>query len=82
VDAFVWLRADWGKGDHWFWGKVAERSNFAQLLDHAWRYHFSEIRKNPDALKAFKALTINLAAQQDPVALEVQRQIGSATMRR
>lgn len=81
VDVFIWLRASWEKNDHWFWQKVAEHSNFARLLDYAWRHHFPEIRKNPDALKAFKTLTINLAAQQDPVALEVQRQIAGVATR-
>jgi hypothetical protein len=75
VDTFVWLRPSWEKADRWFWKTAVERSHLSQLLEHAWRRHFGNIRKNPDALKAFKTLTLNLAAKQVPIALEVQQQI-------
>ena len=77
VDAFVWLHPSWEQAGVWFWKIAVERSHFSQLLEHAWRRHFPNIRKNPEALKAFKTLTLKLAAQQVPIALEVQQQIGS-----
>jgi hypothetical protein len=77
VDALVWLHPSWEQASGWFWKTAVERSHFSQLLEHAWRHHLGEIRKNPDALKAFKTLTLRLAAQQVPIALEVQQQIGS-----
>ena len=79
VDAFVWLLPSWERANHWFWEKAAERSSFATLLEHAWRSHFADIRKRPDALKAFKMLTLKLASQQIPIALEVQGLIGTTT---
>jgi hypothetical protein len=77
VDALVWLLPSWENADHWFWEKAAEQSRFAFLLENAWRRHFADIRKRPDALKAFKILTLKLAAQQIPIALEVQGLIGT-----
>ena len=77
VDAFAWLLPSWERASDWFWKRVAERSNFPNLLDHAWRDHFTAIKKSPDALKAFKMLTMKLAVEQIPSALEVQRLIGS-----
>jgi hypothetical protein len=77
VDSFIWLLPKWEHANHWFWEKAAERSSFSNLLEHAWRRHFTEIKKHPDSLKAFKILTLNLAAQQIPIALEIQGLIGT-----
>jgi|GEM_PF-1239806 len=77
VDTLVWLLPSWEKAGGWFWKTAVERSQFPQLLEFAWGHHFTEIRKNPAALKAFKTLTLKLAAQQVPIALEVQQQIGT-----
>ena len=78
VDALEWLRAIWQKASSYFWERAVERSDFESLLKRAWQNHFSAIRANPEALRAFKILTLNLAAQQVPIALEIQRQIGNA----
>jgi len=77
VDAFAWLYPSWSTGSGYFWGTVVEHDGFPKLLEHAWRNHFSPIRRNAVALRAFKTLTLKLAAHQDPVALEVQNQIGT-----
>lgn len=77
VEAFIWLGPSWEQASDWFWKTTLESSNFSRLLEHAWRHHFTQIRKNAVALKAFKTLTLKLAAQQVPIALEVQQNIGS-----
>ena len=77
VDALVWLLPTWELSNHFFWRKAAEQSCLATLLEHAWRRYFADIRKRPDALKAFKILTLKLASQQVPFAIEVQKQIGT-----
>lgn len=75
IDALVWLQPSWALASDWFWETAVEENHFSNLLEHAWRYNFADIRANPDALKAFKTLTLKLAAQQAPIALEVQQQI-------
>lgn len=77
VDAFAWLEPNWEKAGQWFWTTVAEHSNFPALLGHAWQHHFAEIRKNPEALTAFKIITLKMASQQIPIALAVQGLIGA-----
>lgn len=77
VKALAWLLPSWKEADGWFWKTAAERSNLGNLLECARRTHFADIMKNSDALKAFKILTLQLAAHQVPVALEVQGQIGT-----
>jgi hypothetical protein len=77
VEAFVWLLPFWEQANHRFWEEAAERASFANLLEHAWHVHFADIKKCPDVLKAFKILTLKLASQQIPIALEVQGQIGT-----
>ena len=77
VDALVWLSPSWSQANQWFWQTAVERSHFANLLGCAWREHFPTIRNNPEALNAFKTLTLKLAAQQVPIALEVQEQLGT-----
>jgi hypothetical protein len=77
VDAFVWLRPGWEQASSWFWKEAVEHSQFASLLEHAWRRHFPAIRKNSEALNAFKTLTLKLSAYHVPIALEVQAQLGT-----
>jgi hypothetical protein len=76
VDAFVWLQPAWELAGDWFWRSVVEDNGFSELLEHAWRHKFAEIRANPIALKAFKILTLKLAAHHVPVAMEVQQNLG------
>jgi hypothetical protein len=78
VDALEWLCPSWQKANSYFWKRAAERSHFETLLKRAWKNHFPAIRAKPEALKAFKILTLNLATQQVPIGLEIQRQIGNA----
>jgi hypothetical protein len=75
VDAFAWLGLTWEQAGPWFWNKAAERPQFSALLDHARRKHLAALRQNTDALKTFKTLALQLAAQQVPLALEVQRRV-------
>ena len=77
VDALAWLRQGWETGSKYFWDTAVERGGFEQLLDCAWREHFVFIRANPDALQAFKLLTLNLAARHVPTALQIQQQVGT-----
>jgi hypothetical protein len=79
VDAFIWLRPSWEQASDWFWETAVEQSHFASLLEHAWHKHIPAIRGNVEALKAFKTLTLKLAAHQVPIALEVQSQIGTTS---
>ena len=76
VDAFEWLSLDWQKANAFFWERIVELGNLSELLQRAWQKHFSEIQKRPDALRAFKTLTLNLASRQVPVAVEIQKQLG------
>jgi len=78
VDALEWLGPSWQKGGRYFWERAVERSHFETLLRRAWKNHFSAIRENPEALKAFKILTLNLATEQVPIAIDIQRQIGGS----
>lgn len=77
VDALEWLGPSWQRADSYFWERAVEDQHFEDLLHRAWQKHYDEIRQKPDALKAFKALTLNLASFQVSVAIEIQRQIGS-----
>lgn len=76
-DALEWLSASWQRATSYFWEDVAESSAFERLLQFVWRNHFQTIRAKPELLRAFKLLTLNLAAQQVASAIEIQRQIGS-----
>ena len=71
----LWLQPSWTLASDWFWKTAVERNHFSNLLEHAWRHNFAEIRGNPEALKAFKTLTLKLAVYHVPIALEVQQQI-------
>lgn len=77
VNALAWLNPHWQKASSYFWKTVKEQGNFDSLLRIAWKNHFAEIRKKPEALKAFKTLTLNLAALEVSSAIEIQRQVGS-----
>jgi hypothetical protein len=75
IDALVWLQPAWELTRDYFWERVAEENHFANLLEHAWRHKFAEIRANAIALKSFKILTLKLATHHVPIALEIQQQI-------
>lgn len=75
VNALAWLCPAWERADHWFWDRAIERRSFGALLEHARRHHFSSIRGNPDALKSFKILMLQLSNRHVPIALEIQTQI-------
>jgi hypothetical protein len=77
IPALIVLGPTWERADHWFWDKAAEESRFGTLLVRAWQTHFATIRNHPTALRAFKTLTLNLAAHHVPVALEVQAAMAS-----
>jgi transcriptional regulator with XRE-family HTH domain len=78
VDSLEWLNPSWQKAGPYFWKRAVEHHYFEGLLQRAWQKHFAAIRERPDALKAFKVLTLNLASLQVPAAVEIQRQVGSA----
>jgi hypothetical protein len=78
VDALEWLCPSWEKASRYFWERAVERSHFETLLKRAWKNHFPAIRANPEALKAFKILTLHLATEQVPIAIDIQRQIGGS----
>lgn len=75
VDVFEWLEPNWQNAGSYFWKTVATQGHFKNMLQLAWQNHFNDIRQRPKALKAFKILTMNLAAQQDSIAIEIQKQI-------
>ncbi|MEC5129020.1 hypothetical protein VSU19_19825 [Verrucomicrobiales bacterium BCK34] len=79
VDSLEWFLPVWERVDKYYWSNVAERSAHAQYLEEAWNNHFPLIRANADALRAFKILTQKLATHQEPVALEIQQQIGTGS---
>jgi hypothetical protein len=76
-EALEWLGPSWQHASSYFWSDVAESSSFENLLRYAWQNHFAEIRANAEMLKAFKTVTLNLAAHQVAVAIDIQRQIGA-----
>ncbi len=76
IDALVWLQPAWELNSEWFWKTVIEDNDFSELLEHAWRHKFPEIHANPIALKAFKILTLKLAAHHVPIAMEIQQNLG------
>ena len=76
-EALKWLGNGWEKANSYFWSEAAEDGHFETLYNIFWKKYFSIIRDNPEMLKAFKTMTLNLAAQQVPMAVEIQRQIGS-----
>jgi len=78
VDALEWLNPSWQKAGPYFWKRAVEHHYFEGLLQRAWQKHFASVRERPDALKAFKVLTLNLASLQVAAAVEIQRQIGTA----
>lgn len=77
VDAFEWLNPDWQKASSYFWETTVEQGHFEELLQCAWQKHFLAIRQRPEALKAFKTMTLNLASRQVSTAVEIQKQIAS-----
>ena len=76
VDTLEWLNPYWQTASSYFWEGTAKCGHFEDLLRKAWKKHFSVIRRRPEALKAFKTLTLNLASQQVATAVEIQNQIG------
>ncbi len=75
VDALEWLNPCWQSASSYFWEQTTGRGHFESLLRCAWQKHFSTIRRRPEALKAFKTLTLNLASRQVSTAVEIQNQI-------
>lgn len=76
VDAIEWLQPAWEVASNWFWESIVEDNAFSQLLEHAWRNRWAEIRRKPAALKAFKLLTLKLAAHHVRIAIEIQQHVG------
>jgi hypothetical protein len=74
--AILWQRESWDTASSYFWDTAVERGHFECLLEPAWREHQAAVRSNPDAFRAFKVLTMNLAAHHVPAALKIQEQIG------
>lgn len=77
VDSLEWLNPSWQEASPYFWKRAVEHHYFEGLLQRAWQKHFASIRERPDALKAFKVLTLNLASLQVSAAVEIQRQLGN-----
>jgi hypothetical protein len=77
VEALEWLGPSWQTAQTYFWKRVVERVHFERLLRCAWRNHFGAIRLRAAALAAFKLLTLGLATQQVPIALEIQQHVGT-----
>jgi hypothetical protein len=77
VDVLEWRNPCWQDAGPYFWKRAVEHHYFESLLKRAWQKHFISIRERPDALKAFKILTLNLASLQVPAAVEIQRQFGN-----
>jgi hypothetical protein len=70
-------RQSWETASNYSWETAVKRGYFEQLLDRAWREHYAAVRSNSNAFKAFKTLTLNLAARHVPIVLEIQQQIGT-----
>jgi len=78
TDALEWLNDGWKEAKSYFWESGIERGNFEKLLEFGWSKRFDEIRQNANALSAFKNLTLNLAAHDSAVAIDIQNRIGSS----
>ena len=76
VDALVSAGGSWDSASSHFW-ETALEGDVERLLEHAWREHRAAVRSSPAAFSAFKVLTMNLAANHVPAALEIQQQIGT-----
>lgn len=77
VESLGWLSRNWEEETSYFWVQSVEDGGFEVLLKHAWQRHLPSIRRNPDAFKAFKLLTLNLASHHISIAIEIQQQIGN-----
>lgn len=75
IDSLIWLQPIWDLASDYYWETAVEQNHFANLLDRAWHNYYPLIRADASALKAFKTLTLKLAAHHVPIALEVQQQI-------
>ncbi len=78
VDALEWLHKGWTKAGNLFWERGIERGSFERLLEYGWSQRFDDIRHAPKALAAFKTLTLNLAAHDSAVAIDIQNRIGGS----
>ena len=78
VDALEWLHDGWKNAGNFFWKRGIERGSFERLLEYGWSHRFDDIRHSPKALAAFKILTLNLAAHNSAVAIDIQNQIGGS----
>jgi hypothetical protein len=61
-----------------YWNSRGLRSAFSRLLEAGWRHRFDKIRADERAFACFKRVAFNLAAAQEPIALEVQNSLGSS----
>ena len=78
IDALEWLHKGWIKAGNFFWERGIERGSFERLLEFGWSNRFDDIRHAPKALAAFKTLTLNLAAHDSAVAIDIQNRIGGS----
>lgn len=78
IDALEWFHGGWKEAKSYFWETVIERGNFERLLEFGWNNRFEDIRRSPSALSAFKTLTLNLAAHNSAVAIDIQNCIGGS----
>ncbi len=81
IDALVWLHDGWKEPSRYLWGNGIEYEVFENLLEFGWKKRFEAIRQNPKALSAFKTLTLNLAAHNNAVAIDIQNRIGGSDTR-
>jgi len=78
IDALEWFHDGWKEAKSYFWETGIERGSFEKLLEHGSNKRFGEIRQNAKALSAFKTLTVNLAAHDSAVAIDIQNRIGGS----
>jgi hypothetical protein len=79
--ALEWFRDGWQDAKSYFWETGIRHGHFERLLEFGWNNRFEDIRQNPSALAAFKALTLNLAAHNSPAAIDIQNRIGGSDTR-
>jgi hypothetical protein len=76
-DALGWFATNWERSDDSAWRVARERGGLPRLLQFAWTNQFDKIRESSSALEGFKVLVRGLASVQDPVALNVQREMAT-----
>ena len=78
IDALEWLHDGWKEANSYFWENGIGYESFENLLEFGRGKRFEEIRQNAKALSAFKTLTLNLAAHDSAVAIDIQNRIGGS----